>query len=93
MGSVALEPAAGRSYAELAQIFNAGYEGYYTPFTLDEAAFRYMSTTWDDDLEASRVPSRPNPSARNRTFRPLPGVEAPVEHVVEDDATRVEACR
>jgi ribosomal protein S18 acetylase RimI-like enzyme len=55
MGSVALEPAAGRSYAELAEIFNAGYEGYYTPFTLDEAAFRYMSTTWDDDLEASRV--------------------------------------
>ena len=55
MGTVALEPAAGRSYAELAEIFNAGYEDYYTPFTLDEAAFRYMSTTWDDDLEASRI--------------------------------------
>ena len=52
---VALEPASRRSYAELAQIFNAGYEGYYTPFTLDEAAFRAMSTMWDDDLEASRV--------------------------------------
>lgn len=55
MGSVALEPAAGRSYAELAAIFNAGYEGYFTPFTLDEAAFRSMSRLWDDDLAASRV--------------------------------------
>ena len=55
MGSVALEPASTRSYAELTAIFNAGYEGYYTPFTLDEAAFRTMSTMWDDDLDASRV--------------------------------------
>lgn len=50
-----LEPASRFSYAELAEIFNAGYEGYVTPFTLDEAAFRFMSTTWDDDLDASRV--------------------------------------
>ena len=50
-----LEPAARRSYAELAEIFNAGYEGYFTPFQLDEAAFRFMVETWDDDLEASRV--------------------------------------
>ena len=55
MGSVVLEPASTRSYAELAAIFNAGYEGYYTPFTLDEAAFRAMSTMWDDDLDASRL--------------------------------------
>lgn len=55
MGSVALEPASRYSYAELAAIFNAGYEGYFTPFVLDEAAFRFMSTTWDDDLDASRV--------------------------------------
>ena len=53
MGS--FEPASRWSYAELAKIFNAGYEGYFTPFTLDEAAFRFMSTTWDDDLDASRV--------------------------------------
>jgi ribosomal protein S18 acetylase RimI-like enzyme len=52
---VALEPASRRSHAELAEIFNAGYEGYYTPFTLDEAAFRFMSELWDDDLAASRV--------------------------------------
>jgi ribosomal protein S18 acetylase RimI-like enzyme len=55
MGSVALEPASRFTHAQLAEIFNAAYEGYYTPFTLDEAAFRFMSTTFDDDLEASRV--------------------------------------
>ncbi len=55
MGSVALEPASRFTHAELAEIFNAGYEDYYTPFSLDEAAFRFMSTVWDDDLDASRV--------------------------------------
>jgi ribosomal protein S18 acetylase RimI-like enzyme len=50
-----LEPASRRSYAELAEIFNAGYEGYFTPFRLDEAAFRFMVETWDDDLDASHV--------------------------------------
>lgn len=50
-----LEAASQWSHAELARIFNAGYEGYYTPFDLDEAAFRFMSETWDDDLDASRV--------------------------------------
>ena len=50
-----LEPASRWSYAELAEIFNAGYEGYYAPLVLDEAAFRFMSTTWDDDLDAARV--------------------------------------
>jgi ribosomal protein S18 acetylase RimI-like enzyme len=52
---VKLEPASRWSYAELAEIFNAGYEGYFTPLTLDEATFRFMSQTWDDDLDASRV--------------------------------------
>jgi ribosomal protein S18 acetylase RimI-like enzyme len=55
MGSVALEPASTWSHAELAEIFNAGYEGYFTPFTLDEATFRFMTTVSDDDLDASRV--------------------------------------
>jgi ribosomal protein S18 acetylase RimI-like enzyme len=55
MGSVALEPASAWSYAELAEIFNAAYEGYFTPLTLDEASFRFMVTTFDDDLDASRV--------------------------------------
>jgi ribosomal protein S18 acetylase RimI-like enzyme len=55
MSSVALEPASRFTHAELTEIFNAGYEGYYTPFRLDEDAFRVMSTIWDDDLDASRV--------------------------------------
>jgi GNAT superfamily N-acetyltransferase len=50
-----LEPASRWSHAELAEIFNAGYEGYFTPFVLDEAAFRFMVETYDDDLDASRV--------------------------------------
>jgi GNAT superfamily N-acetyltransferase len=50
-----LEPASRYSYAELAEIFTAAYEGYFTPFVLDEAAFRFMSTRYDDELEASRV--------------------------------------
>ena len=53
--TVELAPASNWSHAELAEIFNAGYEGYFTPFTLDEAAFRFMVETFDDDLDASRV--------------------------------------
>lgn len=55
MSTVALEPASRFTHAELAEIFNAGYEGYFTPLKLDEAAFRFMVTTFDDDLDASRV--------------------------------------
>jgi ribosomal protein S18 acetylase RimI-like enzyme len=55
MPAVALQPASRFTHAELAEIFNAGYEGYYTPFSVDEAAFRFISTIWDDDLDASRV--------------------------------------
>ena len=55
MTTVALEPASRWTYAELAEIFNAAYEGYFTPFTLDEAAFRFLVETFDDDLDASRV--------------------------------------
>ena len=55
MGFVALEPASGRSHAELAALFTAGYEGYYMPLAVDEAAFSYMAGTWDYDLDASLV--------------------------------------
>jgi ribosomal protein S18 acetylase RimI-like enzyme len=55
MESVALEPAATLSTAQLADLFTAGYEGYYVPFSVDEAGFRFMAGTWDFDLEASRV--------------------------------------
>ena len=47
MGSVALEPASGRSHAELASLFTAGYEGYFMPVSVDEAAFTFMAATWD----------------------------------------------
>ena len=55
MGSVALEPASGRSYAELASLFTAGYEGYFMPVSVDEAAFTFMAATWDYDLGGSLV--------------------------------------
>ena len=50
-----LEPASTRTHAELAEIFTAGYEGYFTPIAVDEAAFRFMVSAWDLDLDASRV--------------------------------------
>jgi ribosomal protein S18 acetylase RimI-like enzyme len=55
MATVALEPASRFTHAELAAIFTAGYEGYFVPIVVDEAAFRFMAETYDDDLDASRV--------------------------------------
>jgi ribosomal protein S18 acetylase RimI-like enzyme len=55
MVAVALEPASSRSHAELAALFTAGYEGYYMPVSIDEAAFSFMAGTWDYDLEGSLV--------------------------------------
>ena len=55
MPPIALEPACRFTHAELAEIFTAGYADYYTPFSVDEEAFRFMSAIWDDDLDASRV--------------------------------------
>jgi ribosomal protein S18 acetylase RimI-like enzyme len=52
---VELVPASTFSAAELAALFTAGYEGYYVPLAVDEAAFSFMASTWDYDLEASRV--------------------------------------
>jgi GNAT superfamily N-acetyltransferase len=52
---VDLVPASGFSAAELAALFTAGYEGYYVPLSIDEAAFSFMASAWDFDLEASRV--------------------------------------
>jgi GNAT superfamily N-acetyltransferase len=52
---VRLEPSSGRSLAELTTIFNAGYEGYFTPVSLDEAVFGQITAAWDIDLDASRV--------------------------------------
>lgn len=55
MASIALEPASRFAHARLAEIFTAGYEGYFTPLAVDEAAFRLMAERWDYDLELSRV--------------------------------------
>jgi ribosomal protein S18 acetylase RimI-like enzyme len=55
MGSVALEPAATLSFAELAELFTASYESYFMPVTLDEARYRSMADSLDFDLESSRV--------------------------------------
>ena len=48
-------PADTLSIAEIAQLFTRGYEGYYVPVQVDEAAMRYMIDTWDIDLARSRV--------------------------------------
>ena len=50
-----LVPASELPVAELAELFTAGYEGYYVPVQVDEAAFAYMVETWDIDLARSRV--------------------------------------
>ena len=55
MASVALEPASTLSPAELAAVFTAGYEGYFMPVAVDEAAYGFMVRSWDVELEASRV--------------------------------------
>jgi ribosomal protein S18 acetylase RimI-like enzyme len=52
---IALHPASRFTHARLAEIFTAGYEGYFTPIVVDEAAFRFMASSWDLDLDASRV--------------------------------------
>lgn len=43
------------SFAELAELFTRGYEGYFVPMHLDEPTLRYMVDTWDIDLSRSRV--------------------------------------
>lgn len=55
MGSVALEPASTLSAAELAELFTASYEGYFMPVSIDEARYAFMASSWDFDLEASRI--------------------------------------
>ncbi|HZQ16977.1 MAG TPA: GNAT family N-acetyltransferase [Gaiellaceae bacterium] len=50
-----LAPADALSMAELAALFSAGYEGYFVPVHVDEAAMRFMVESWDIDLSRSRV--------------------------------------
>jgi len=44
--------------AELAALFSAGYEGYYVPLHVDEAALTFMVDAWDIDLGRSWVALR-----------------------------------
>jgi ribosomal protein S18 acetylase RimI-like enzyme len=60
MATVALEPASGRTGAELAALFTSGYEGYFMPVAVDEGAFSFMARTWDYDLDASLVAADDN---------------------------------
>jgi ribosomal protein S18 acetylase RimI-like enzyme len=50
-----LVPADQFSYAELAELFTSGYEGYFVPVHVDEPTLRYMVETWDIDLSKSRI--------------------------------------
>jgi GNAT superfamily N-acetyltransferase len=53
--TLSFHPAIRHSDGALATLFTHGYAGYYTPVTLDAAAFRAMVTPGDLDLDASRV--------------------------------------
>ena len=50
-----LAPASDFDLAALAAVFTAGYEGYFVPLHVDEAAVRFMVDAWDIDLGRSRV--------------------------------------
>ena len=50
-----LVPSDQYSYAELAELFTRGYEGYFVPMHFDEPTMRYMVDVWDIDLSRSRV--------------------------------------
>jgi GNAT superfamily N-acetyltransferase len=50
-----LVPSDQYSYADLAELFTRGYEGYFVPMHFDEPTLRYMVDTWDIDLSRSRV--------------------------------------
>jgi ribosomal protein S18 acetylase RimI-like enzyme len=56
--SLELQSAASLDDAELAQLFNAAYEGYLFPFVVDAAAVRFMTDTYDLDRGASRIAVR-----------------------------------
>jgi ribosomal protein S18 acetylase RimI-like enzyme len=57
---VTLEFRSARSLSpgELAELFNASYEGYLVPFHVDEATLAFMADAFDLDREASRIAVR-----------------------------------
>jgi GNAT superfamily N-acetyltransferase len=48
-------PADRFTMAELAALFTAGYEDYFVPVQIDEAAMQYIVGAWDIDLSRSRA--------------------------------------
>jgi len=56
--SLELVPADRFELEELAALFTAGYEGYFTPVHVDGAALASMVKAWDIDLTSSRVAVR-----------------------------------
>jgi GNAT superfamily N-acetyltransferase len=50
-----LAPSEQFSLAELADLFNRGYEGYFVPMHIDEPTLEYMAEAWDIDRARSRV--------------------------------------
>jgi len=64
---VRLVPSDQFSYAELAELFTRGYEGYFVPMHFDEPTLRYMVDAWDIDLSKSRV--APNAGVANLAVR------------------------
>ncbi|HEY2327385.1 MAG TPA: GNAT family N-acetyltransferase [Gaiellaceae bacterium] len=48
-------PADRYSFAELAELFTRGYEGYSIPVHIDEASMKYIVDAWSIDLSRSRV--------------------------------------
>jgi ribosomal protein S18 acetylase RimI-like enzyme len=56
--TLALRPAGTLDTERLAGLFTAGYEDYYVPLRIDEAALGFMIRAWDLDLDASRIAVR-----------------------------------
>jgi GNAT superfamily N-acetyltransferase len=56
-------PASALELGELAALFTAGYEDYYTPIRIDRVGVEFMVGAWDIDLDASRVASLEDSSA------------------------------
>ena len=52
---VSLRPSTDSTSAQLAELFTAGYEGYFVPMKIDEAGFDQMADVLDFDLTCSRV--------------------------------------
>lgn len=55
MSRLELRPAASLDRAALAELFTAGYEGYWFPVAFDARAFELMVETMDVDLSLSRL--------------------------------------